>query len=111
MESSLPAQAPSERLHPFLAQKTKQVRRWTGVESAGRENDATEVRRQADIGRDKLHVFAGGHFQIGNVQVSEHGRGGFGAVERYADRIPIRHGDRKSTRLNSSHITISYAVF
>src|SRR5437667_2413351 len=25
--------------------------------------------------------------------------------------IPILHTDRKSTRLNSSHITISYAVF
>src|SRR5437773_5174828 len=26
-------------------------------------------------------------------------------------RASIRRGDRKSTRLNSSHITISYAVF
>src|SRR5690625_5854427 len=24
---------------------------------------------------------------------------------------PTRHGDRKSTRLNSSHVAISYAVF
>src|SRR5437773_5596899 len=28
-----------------------------------------------------------------------------------ADRYPVVVGDRKSTRLNSSHITISYAVF
>src|SRR2546430_12513868 len=26
-------------------------------------------------------------------------------------RRPLRHGDRKSTRLNSSHSQISYAVF
>src|SRR5690625_6170365 len=29
-----------------------------------------------------------------------------------ADRVMlIKHGDRKSTRLNSSHVAISYAVF
>src|SRR5205814_10674183 len=28
-----------------------------------------------------------------------------------ADSLPVRHGDRKSTRLNSSHLGISYAVF
>src|SRR5437773_3389308 len=33
------------------------------------------------------------------------------AASRRADRSPRGHGDRKSTRLNSSHITISYAVF
>src|SRR5699024_12630826 len=27
------------------------------------------------------------------------------------DQIPYRQGDRKSTRLNSSHVSISYAVF
>src|SRR3989442_9637620 len=30
---------------------------------------------------------------------------------RSADRAPIARGDRKSTRLNSSHVRISYAVF
>src|SRR5471032_3267065 len=34
---------------------------------------------------------------------------GFGNVP--GDGSPRRHPDRKSTRLNSSHITISYAVF
>src|SRR3712207_7914481 len=28
-----------------------------------------------------------------------------------ADRLELLHGDRKSTRLNSSHANISYAVF
>src|SRR3712207_7493055 len=27
------------------------------------------------------------------------------------DLVPLLHGDRKSTRLNSSHANISYAVF
>src|SRR5438874_11526135 len=30
---------------------------------------------------------------------------------RQADRVPKARGDRKSTRLNSSHVEISYAVF
>src|SRR6266576_2963441 len=30
---------------------------------------------------------------------------------RSATRQPVRHKDRKSTRLNSSHVEISYAVF
>ena len=34
-----------------------------------------------------------------------------GAGEMLAARLDIPTGDRKSTRLNSSHITISYAVF
>src|SRR5690606_41287251 len=35
-----------------------------------------------------------------------------GLVEHQRDVVPRRHlGDRKSTRLNSSHVKISYAVF
>src|SRR5579871_6949305 len=34
-----------------------------------------------------------------------------GLVERRPSATPIAHGDRKSTRLNSSHVEISYAVF
>src|SRR5256885_7138831 len=30
---------------------------------------------------------------------------------RYEDSRVVDHGDRKSTRLNSSHLVISYAVF
>src|SRR3712207_7724824 len=32
-------------------------------------------------------------------------------AERVGGRRPLRRGDRKSTRLNSSHANISYAVF
>src|SRR5205807_10351010 len=34
----------------------------------------------------------------------------FGSTSRAPSRI-VRHEDRKSTRLNSSHLVISYAVF
>src|SRR5690606_39963939 len=30
---------------------------------------------------------------------------------RFVDQVVLRFGDRKSTRLNSSHVKISYAVF
>src|SRR5699024_12061884 len=32
-------------------------------------------------------------------------------VHRYRHHPDVRHRDRKSTRLNSSHVSISYAVF
>src|SRR5437773_3815863 len=46
----------------------------------------------------------------------ERGRGAPPAIGRASRRRPVRedgqpYPDRKSTRLNSSHITISYAVF
>src|SRR5256885_13218406 len=37
--------------------------------------------------------------------------GSRGRLERLGDRPDKRGGDRKSTRLNSSHLVISYAVF
>src|SRR5207253_9041796 len=33
------------------------------------------------------------------------------AVDEFGRQLDISHGDRKSTRLNSSHVAISYAVF
>src|SRR5204862_1477821 len=36
---------------------------------------------------------------------------GHGRVGLLADEIALHQGDRKSTRLNSSHVEISYAVF
>src|SRR2546426_7579692 len=40
-----------------------------------------------------------------------HGRGGRDGDERAAREQEQRRQDRKSTRLNSSHLVISYAVF
>src|SRR5207253_5960811 len=47
-------------------------------------------------------------------KVVDHPEWGGGYNRRPATRIPppvSRSGDRKSTRLNSSHVAISYAVF
>src|SRR5205807_7648002 len=45
---------------------------------------------------------------------SDRGDGALGHARPQAsgnDPVPARGGDRKSTRLNSSHLVISYAVF
>src|SRR5207302_7248892 len=65
---------------------------------------ADERRRRSDAGRAAAAAVAVGHeprtlFQ--QLHVLLH-------VELAAD---LRRGDRKSTRLNSSHVKISYAVF
>src|SRR2546426_1804829 len=36
---------------------------------------------------------------------------GYAYAHSLADRVELRRQDRKSTRLNSSHLVISYAVF
>src|SRR5690242_21366687 len=38
-------------------------------------------------------------------------RNSSGALTTFCARVPSRRKDRKSTRLNSSHMSISYAVF
>src|SRR5256885_5651943 len=50
-----------------------------------------------------------------HLAVADRGHGGDGHVQR-VERAPaldhnVAHGDRKSTRRNSSHLVISYAVF
>src|SRR2546426_1875304 len=54
----------------------------------------------------------GGEETIENMRtlVRDHGAGArhFDEINAYSHRA---HGDRKSTRLNSSHLVISYAVF
>src|SRR5690606_42038975 len=45
------------------------------------------------------------------IEVAHHPRIGIGAGHRADDVEGIAHIDRKSTRLNSSHVKISYAVF
>src|SRR2546426_1850578 len=56
--------------------------------------------RDRHRGRDEEH----GHPGVGCI-----GRGGFGASLHLGSFQS--QGDRKSTRLNSSHLVISYAVF
>src|SRR5439155_25869380 len=62
---------------------------------------------------DALPIFGGGRQRpLDSRQAREDGPGGGRrqAAHRPADRPPFP-GDRKSTRLNSSHVAISYAVF
>src|SRR5690606_41135041 len=72
---------------------------------------------------------AGSHLALCRACDGERGRGGAGAEDRRIDgcaraQRPVKalwaetrqteetpHEDRKSTRLNSSHVKISYAVF
>src|SRR3712207_7414915 len=68
-------------------------------ERRARDGDAPEgaqlrARRRVPVQQHRLH--AGGHHRA--------------ARERQV-AARLRRGDRKSTRLNSSHATISYAVF
>src|SRR6266540_6406497 len=69
--------------------------------------DRRIVRARRDRGRRRAgrpHVVAGGPRRRG-------ARGRVGARFPRAALAGRDHPDRKSTRLNSSHITISYAVF
>jgi len=52
--------------------------------------------------------FDGGHFRVTNVEKNTERE--FRSMEDMLNYL-LSHKDRKSTRLNSSHITISYAVF
>src|SRR3712207_8107294 len=59
-------------------------------------------------GRDALVVIGGCRPRVGRTRRRAVLRG---APPGDLARSPISHGDRKSTRLNSSHANISYAVF
>src|SRR5580658_10881112 len=45
------------------------------------------------------------------LPISDETEGRVGQPRRVHLEKPAHHGDRKSTRLNSSHLVISYAVF
>src|SRR2546427_4784640 len=58
-------------------------------------NSSKQHRRQIDVAADVAQQIAGGDARITGLMVESH----------------LQEGDRKSTRLNSSHSQISYAVF
>src|SRR5438874_5296121 len=65
-------------------------------------------------GRRKASDTRRGFFRVVQPAGAEGAVGGLRAGARLHDRAAIRVGavgDRKSTRLNSSHVEISYAVF
>src|SRR5690625_6407257 len=49
--------------------------------------------------------------ELGEISGSEAGEGWLGLGDWSPARLLMLAGDRKSTRLNSSHVAISYAVF
>src|SRR5699024_12071023 len=60
------------------------------------------------MGVDEVESFGGGgHRQIGGEDLQR----GVGRSETGVAFVECFDGDRKSTRLNSSHVSISYAVF
>src|SRR3989442_1841449 len=65
-------------------------------------NAAKQYKRQADVAADIAKQLAAGEKRIVGVMIESH------LVE---GRQELEPGDRKSTRLNSSHVRISYAVF
>src|SRR5256885_12659642 len=69
------------------------------------------ARQPRDRGPPAGRARAGGHGRAAGA--ARVGPGGGGAVRRRGPpgRLPGNSTDRKSTRLNSSHLVISYAVF
>src|SRR5436190_14834736 len=57
--------------------------------------------------RNSLQVSGAGTSRMGAISL----RASEGTIELDGDRAHARGADRKSTRLNSSHTVISYAVF
>src|SRR3712207_8980527 len=64
------------------------------------------------LGRDERHDPLDRRVEVLHVRLGRHaGRGGPRVLRGAERRRMERAGDRKSTRLNSSHANISYAVF
>src|SRR5438876_2529857 len=74
----------------------------------GRVDDAAPARLRADgeVGHGAVRHGRGPHDERAELE----GVGGFAGLDR-PDPQREHPGDRKSTRLNSSHPSISYAVF
>src|SRR5215475_10256250 len=51
------------------------------------------------------------HIEEKDANFKSSGRGTIGSTRRHSSSSAVRLADRKSTRLNSSHVKISYAVF
>src|SRR3712207_8598916 len=69
----------------------------------------TTLFRSVDAARLGAEVWVGGERRHGAAEEAR--RLGAGEAEAPGPRVGLGHLDRKSTRLNSSHANISYAVF
>src|SRR5438874_7674964 len=84
--------------------RIKSIRNTATITEA-RELHASPKRRSADLGGGRAGGVAGGSWSRAG------GRGGLELPPGGGGRSGLRGEDRKSTRLNSSHVEISYAVF
>src|SRR5437870_6297861 len=107
----LPPEVPIEGVHlgGGAALRTHQEERLAQLESAGGRPHGVRRRRVEDAQIESPFPIA--------EDAREHLRRERGAAHAQEDAVPEllrglpREGDRKSTRLNSSHVAISYAVF
>src|SRR3712207_8005523 len=60
---------------------------------------------------DQVHLLEGRLEVVGDLRAHALGAAVVGLVVAGRERVGAEHEDRKSTRLNSSHANISYAVF
>src|SRR6266516_2677064 len=101
-----------ERAHPFLLNLREIENRYTELVLLGAlARLLSQVRRRAEVPR--LHLQIASEQIPGRNRVADAPtRLGLVLVARIHDQLDrFEIGDRKSTRLNSSHRTISYAVF
>src|SRR5690606_40534035 len=98
--SSLPRRPPTSPLFPYPTLFRSVRRRVRGVEVAARA-----------LGLEVEAVVAAGGVRRGHDAARRHRLAHERARRARALDLRDRHQDRKSTRLNSSHVKISYAVF
>src|SRR5699024_12690990 len=67
------------------------------------------TRRSSDLGGRRQG--GGSRARTGQTELPAHPEGVAGTASSNSSRLDCRPRDRKSTRLNSSHVSISYAVF
>src|SRR5690349_23902632 len=67
--------------------------------------------RASGLGRDFVHQLFRGSESGQRLHLHVEQRRKDRSRRASGKRNPVRSGDRKSTRLNSSHVEISYAVF
>src|SRR5690242_21495916 len=78
--------------------------------TATTENYTLSLHDALPISAARREADGEGHGAVGEILLGERRRCGGERGDRGRGEDPA-HGDRKSTRLNSSHMSISYAVF
>src|SRR5699024_8821228 len=78
-----------------------------GIESSGLELHFSEAQKRKNKIIDTMHQGSKELMKKANVDIYN----GFGRILGPSIFSPVPGADRKSTRLNSSHVSISYAVF